>query len=187
MILAFSGKKHCGKDTAANFIMESKPELKFKVVKFADPLKDAVCAMFDLTRDDLESLKDEIESITGVNFRYIQQTLGTEWGRDLIHPDIWVLLTKSKILKYQNEGYIVLVTDVRFDNEADLIKNLGGALIETRRMTGKNLNDGHTSEKGVDEKYIDYFVMNNDTIESFKEKMLSILEIELENLTSTFN
>lgn len=109
---------------------------------FAAPLKDAASSIFGWPRDLLEgdtevSRKwreepDEFWSIrTGnSNFtpRLALQLLGTEAGRNVFHPDIWVisLLNRAK-------GKNVVVTDVRFKNEIDYIQDNGGIVVRVKR------------------------------------------------------
>lgn len=62
--------------------------------------------------------------------RLMLQLLGTEGGRDLIHPNIWV---NSLLTKFENSDSSVLIPDTRFVNEAEAIKSIYGILIKVIR------------------------------------------------------
>ncbi|MEM0934793.1 MAG: hypothetical protein AAGJ91_02675, partial [Pseudomonadota bacterium] len=62
------------------------------------------------------------------------QTLGDEWGRQCIHPDLWVEIARPAAESYLAEGVPVVFDDVRYANEAAMIRELGG---EIWRMEGR--------------------------------------------------
>jgi len=87
--------------------------------------------------------------------RKILQILGTEAGRDLIHPQIWVNCLFADL--HENSNW--LITDVRFPNEAKAIKDNGGILIRINRKSDKISN--HPSETSLD-NYSDWdFIVDN--------------------------
>ena len=90
--------------------------------------------------------------------RRLLQILGTEAGRDY-DPDIWINRLYSQIMKHRR----IIVHDVRFDNEAAFIRNLGGKVIWITRNTAKV--GYHRSEHGISHKNIDYTLANNLTLE----------------------
>lgn len=61
--------------------------------------------------------------------RYLMQSLGTTWGRDIINPNVWVL----SLLKNYNSKKNWIVSDVRFGNEMSAIEQLNGVLIQITR------------------------------------------------------
>ena len=61
------------------------------------------------------------------------QTLGTEWGRELVHPHLWILLANERLKVLRGAGIGMLISDVRFQNEADWIRSEGGIVLEIRR------------------------------------------------------
>ena len=144
-LIGLTGPAGCGKDTLANHLVANH---SYKNVKFADPIKDGLCAMFGWTREQLEdpAFKKTPQGPYDRTPRYLMQTLGTEWGRNLVAPDIWMTLTEAKIkqfLTFRN----VAVSDVRFENEAALIRELGGTVYHVTRP-GLALQK-HASERGV--------------------------------------
>ncbi len=133
-IIAFTGPKQSGKSTAADYLVGN----GFKKLSFAEPIKDIVWFLlqgFNLNQDYIEQLmtthKEVVIPELGVSARHLMQTLGTEWGGTLIHPDIWTMWM-SKRLVTETSGYLVF-DDVRFENEAALIRSLGGLIIHIDR------------------------------------------------------
>lgn len=153
MLIAFTGKKRSGKDTAAQALEG------FRKESFAAPIRKAVADILDWSPEELEIWKEErIEWLDGVTARHMMQTLGTEWGRHKIHPELWLRALERRIRQCPR----VVITDVRFDNEAEFVKKLGGVVIQVERPC--RITDEHISEKGVDRKLIDFFVFNDSSI-----------------------
>lgn len=118
-------------------------------VAFADPLKDGICAMFGITREQLEQIKRaEQELVPGVPLRRALQTLGTEWGRSL-SGDIWVEAMRKRInrLVLWQELPGIVIDDVRFENEAAFIRAHGGIVIHVRNGDPTFPRNSHVSEK----------------------------------------
>ena len=104
--------------------------------------------------------------------RKILQLLGTECGRRIIHPDIWV---NSTISEYTNEQNWI-ITDVRFPNEAAAIRERDGILIKIERPTD-DLNATHESETALDNYEFDYIIENTGTLEQLKKMVESLTKI----------
>ena len=118
-------------------------------------------------RDPASLLFDGSQLDFASNFRVLLQVWGSEFRRNLCGERYW-LKKMETIIEASREHYDVLfVTDVRFANEADLIKGLGGKIIRvTRRVdvydTYPNGVDEHSSEVALD-SYPDYdYVLDND-------------------------
>lgn len=152
-LVGITGKAGAGKDTIADYLVR---EQGFNKLSFADTLKRmlALAGMPEPTnRDDKEKL------IPGFEFtwREAAQKLGTEWGRAL-DPDIWIKILELRI---QRETALdaaypgvkpsrFVLSDVRFDNEAEMIRRLGGQVLHvTGRAAKLGASAGHASEAGV--------------------------------------
>ena len=135
-LIGICGNAGAGKDCVASFLIKEKGYLK---TSFASPLKDAVAAIFNWDRELLEGItdssrkfretKDEYWSnVFGVHItpRYILQFFGTEVCRNNLHKDIWI---KSLINKLSNSSEKIVISDVRFINEASAIKEMGGYIL----------------------------------------------------------
>ena len=177
MLIGLTGKAGSGKDTVASFLVE---QHDFMPVAFADPLKKGLMAMFNLGPEYFSDSKLKEEDIPelDVSPRILMQTLGTEWARNLLDENIWVDIARRKIKAF--DSYSVVVTDVRFENEAALIKELGGVILQVQRegLDGVGIQ-GHSSEvgRGVD---ADFVIVNDGTFEQLKEKVLCAIDEVLE-------
>ena len=123
LIIGFCGPIGCGKTTAARHLVDG---YRFERRRFAGPLKAMVKAL-GLTDEEVDGrLKEEpCERFGGSTPRHMMQTIGTEWGRNCVHPNLWVMAWEASLPKNRD----VVVDDVRFANEAQAIKRLGGTLV----------------------------------------------------------
>lgn len=151
-VVAFTGKAGSGKSTAADHLVAR----GWVRVKFADPLKDmmrALLAASGMTPAEIErriegDLKEQPEPmLAGRTPRYAMQTIGTEWGRDLIGSGLWIGIAEAQILRRLQAGQNVVIDDCRFDNEADVVRRLGGLIVELQGRGG--IAGAHQSERGV--------------------------------------
>lgn len=148
-IIGLAGPAGSGKDTAADYFCS---EYNFLKYSFAQPLK-AMLEALGLPAADYESRtkKEEIHPSFGVSYRKMAQTLGTEWGRDLIHPDIWVIAAARKLEQLSKAGCRgVVIADCRFENEAAFIRKHGTLIhIKGREMPLAQDGQNHASEAGL--------------------------------------
>jgi len=152
-IVGLTGAAGSGKSTAAAYLER---EHGYKRMRFAAPLKDALRrilrgALLDdhtierMIEGDLKEVPQAV--LLGKTPRHAMQTLGTEWGRNCIGGLFWVNLMRHAIGALP-AGTRVVVEDVRFENEAAMIRSLGGKVI---RMEGRGgIAGSHQSEAGVD-------------------------------------
>lgn len=163
-IIGVAGKARSGKDTVAN-LLRSKIHGTYRY-SFATPIKLMVEALPGMplhqTLED-EGRKEEIIPDLGRSYRYLWQTLGTEWGRHQVHPDIW-LICAGRWLAVHGPGMIV--GDVRFENEADWIRSQGGCIVHVVREGCATIEGSatHQSEVGIESKYSDYTLWNTGTV-----------------------
>lgn len=184
ILIGLAGLARCGKDTAAEILSS---QLNLHRYAFADPMKRMLEQVFG--DNFVSGDRERIDPISGVSYRTLMQTLGTEWGRS-VQPDLWTRVAAAKwewvkegmpwetelgrISNMQlgreelNQGMII--SDVRFDNEADWIRSAGGLIIHIRRPGERPVGvDGHVSEQGVTPHGQDYFLVNGGTLEVFKD------------------
>lgn len=146
-IIGITGQKQNGKDTTGKYLVEN---YGYEHLSFAQPLKDACKSIFGFNDDQLYgNLKEEIDGFWNCAPRDAMQYVGTELFRNQIHvimpsigDNIWVECLKRKIYSAPQKKYVI--TDVRFENECNMIHELGGKII---RVYGRvESRDNHISE-----------------------------------------
>lgn len=173
LTIGITGPAGCGKDTAADHIIAENAQ--YKKMSFAGPMKHMLSAGLGLSDDWLHGhLKDSVHPVYGCSPRHMLQTLGTEWGRDLIGPDVWVTAMCDFLSK---QGGLYVIPDVRFENEAAFVRK-HGRLIHIRGRDG-NIEAGadHVSESGVKVGSGDLIVRNIAGLSLFKMSMDEALNI----------
>jgi hypothetical protein len=166
IILGLTGAAGSGKDTVAAHLVRRH---HFTQLAFADPLRAMVAAGFGVTARDLERDRKELPlDWLGVSPRYLLQTLGTDWGRGLIDPDVWLLVLKRRLDMAIEEGRLrFVISDVRFENEAALVRGMGGAVWHLRRPGTAPVHQ-HVSEAGVRAERGDHIINNAGSIEDLQ-------------------
>ena len=169
MLIGISGKAQSGKDTLGKYLCD---EYRCVHYYFAKPLKEAAKIMFALTDDQIANKEVPVEP-WGISPRKIYQRLGTEVGRG-IDPAIWIKNAELFIKKHP--GYTVVITDVRFDNEATFIRNRGGVVINIVREQQDIIENRHSSEGGLKPDNVDLYVHNNSTIEDMCNEVTYMIQ-----------
>tara|TARA_B100000035_G_scaffold196985_1_gene168337 strand:- start:368 stop:979 length:612 start_codon:yes stop_codon:yes gene_type:complete len=141
MIIGICGLIGCGKGTVGDILVD---DYGFTKLSFADKLKDGVATVFNWDRAMLEG--DTVESRewretqddfwtreTGrtITPRLVLQEFGTDCMRHGFDDGIWVSLVKQELVKYPNKNFVI--PDVRFPNEANMIKSIHGEVWRVRR------------------------------------------------------
>jgi len=165
-VIGIAGKAGSGKDTLATYLAT---RLKLQTYSFAHPLKKALNAIFgfDMSQWDDRVWKERVIPEYGQSPRYLAQTIGTEWGRDLVHPDLWVLLAEKTRKAAVEQGWVrgLICPDARFENECTWIRE-HGVIIHIRRPTNEHsIPGGHVSESGVKVKDEDLHIWNVGTLD----------------------
>lgn len=169
MIITLSGPMGSGKSTAIAEITKQFPNSR--LIKFAGTLYD----IQEMIYDRISSVYTRPEDF--VKDRKLLQWLGTDWGRDTISQTLWVDIWRAEAESCEEAGVVVLCDDCRFDNEASIIKDMGGYIIKLNsdrnldRAQGGEGIKAHASESGIDSKYVDIAIDNNGTIEEFKHSI----------------
>jgi len=128
-----------------------------EIIPIGEPLKDMLSAL--LARAGLEdaAIRHWIHgdgkrlacpALGGRTPTHAMQTLGTEWGRECIAPDLWLSIWSARTAAAQAQGVMVINDSVRFENEAAAIRDMGGLVV---RLVGRSgdLAATHASEAGV--------------------------------------
>lgn len=174
MIIGIAGKKRAGKSEVAKILVE---EFGFTHLAFADAIKAAVYTLdpiISLSGLRLQYLVDNNGWEAAKEFpevRRLLQKFGTEVGRDLIDKQIWVEITMSGIKASSN----VVLSDVRFRNEAEEIKYQGGQVWRVNRITAEDVIDFHRSETELDDWTYDQYIPNNGSLEDLRAEIRALM------------
>lgn len=167
-IFGISGEKFSGKDTVADAIVAryARDGKKAKIIRFAEPLKQSLCTLFGWDRSQLESheFKETPEPITGKTPRYIMQAMGTEFGRELLHDELWIRLARAEVERCLATDVVPVLSDVRFENEAAMVRSMGGILVHVINPANVVRTDAHASENGVSSAVDDRWFINDKSM-----------------------
>lgn len=172
-IIGITGHARSGKDTFANWLLSHHDYFK---VAFADPLREVLLetdpSVDWCIDDDGEVMTFTLSEVMACNtyeyakdnvpdVRRLLQNLGGAM-RDIVDPDVWLNVAVRRIKEHEGP---VVVTDVRYPNEAEAIHALGGKIVRVSRP-GFNGANNHESEHALDDYRADFEVHNDATLES---------------------
>lgn len=172
MIIGMVGKARSGKNTVADMLQQQLGS-DVSIYAFADPIKETVNRMFgwdDRHRDG--DLKEVVDPEWGFSPRHAYQTFGTEWGRECLRGDLWLYMAK----KVCNANRNTIITDVRFLNEADWIRNMGGVLVKVTRPDNQEIVKSHKSEMEIDLIREDHHILNNAGLQELLDETLYVID-----------
>jgi len=207
MIVGVVGFLGSGKGTVGDILIQDHHYYK---LSFADGVKDAVSVVFGWPRDLLEGDTDASRAFREmpdvfwstrfgyeVTPRYMLQLMGTEAGRDVFDKDIWIYTLEKRMMGKTD----VVIPDVRFPNEIEFIRQMGGKVIRVKRgpepewydiaendnttytLSGPKMSlmypNVHVSEWAWIGQRFDHVLENDGTINDLKLKLDEILKGEL--------
>lgn len=175
-ILGITGKMFSGKDTVAEFIHFA--FRNSRITSFAYTMKQMMIDYFGFTYDDLYTVegKNRYNEFWGMTNREALQKIGTECFRNNFHVDTWL---KTMEVNIRNDlTPIIIIPDVRFLNEAELIHALGGSILKiVRDDVVRDPNQmTHASETMIDQIPYDMLLVNDRDRVTLFETTLWLLE-----------
>jgi hypothetical protein len=164
MIIGLNGYAKSGKDEVAQFIREINQS--FQIKKFSGKLKYIASMLTDIPADRFEDQSFKSRIITGWDMtgREMLQRLGTEAIRNNLHEKAWV----NALFADHHQHAKWVITDCRFPNEAQEIKDYGGIIVRVNR-TGFGPVNNHPSETALDDYDFDAIIENNGSLNDLKE------------------
>lgn len=174
MIIGLSGYAQSGKDTIGSFLVKEHGFVRFA---FADALKEVVYRLNPIVQteinvDDLGEYvsQDRVRDIVDTygwemakrvsEVRRLLQVMGTEAGRQVLGENIWV----DTVLNQVGDQDAV-ITDCRFPNEAQAVKDRGGFVVRVMR-DGVDAVNAHPSETSLDNWPFDMMFRNDAPLDS---------------------
>lgn len=161
-IVAFTGKKGSGKDTAA----EALKKIGYKHLSFADPLREITNIAYGVTYEEMTDpiLKEKkLDRYPFMSPRELLTKLGTQAFRDLIDQQTWVKALERRAREHEK----VVISDLRFLNEEKMLRANQGLIIRiiNPRKQDNDEFTNHRSETEMDGISPDYTINNSGTIE----------------------
>lgn len=187
LVIGFCGHAKAGKDTAFAGIEEECFKLipiKYHKLAFADPIRE-IGRTFGFSQEEMtdQSLKEKTNEFWDITPRKFMQLVGSEMFRNVFRKDCWIKLAEKKILDFKKEcesyvdslkkqkaylpgiHQIIIISDVRFENEAKMIKDSGGFIFKIRRDNGDQASSigvkNHESEAAIDKIQFDLLIDND--------------------------
>ena len=204
MIISITGKIGSGKDTVAQIIQECAPYHKWEVKKWAGKLKVIAEIISGIPKEKFEDQdfkytnlpecwdkqvqSGRYKTTQSMTVRDLLQLLGTEAMRNGLHENVWVNALMCDYIPYSVRGSNYeenesnwIITDTRFPNELNAVREQKGITIKVHRP-GRKSNEKqaqHASETALDHVTDwDYVISNDGDLSSLKAKVYEILEAE---------
>lgn len=189
IIIGLTGKAGTGKSTVSHELVR---KYGFTRLAFADPLKDMLGVLLRTYGMGEVMIKRHIDgdlkevpcdALGGKSSRWAQQRLGTEWGRGMIHHELWVHHLVARAIGLIQQGIDrIVVDDVRMNNEAEAIVNWWGVRAEMWEVLPtkqpRRSPPAHASEVGINGAYITHAISHDFTMPSLAaaldERMLAV-------------
>lgn len=200
IIIGLIGQERVGKDTFADYICQ---RYQFKKYSLAQPIKEISKIMFGWDDNKLYGIdKDIVDTKLGIKPREFFTWFGTEIGQYALHQkfpnlqiterSIWSLSMDNWIkeqIKLNPNGLIV-IPDVRFCHEVDILNKYNTILIninKTTNLLGYNQVSNNNYElNDIIEKYtITYEINNNSTLQNYKNEITKLINKINPNLDKT--
>ena len=175
ILIGIAGPAQSGKSTLAG---EFRRLVEFRGQKYCErPFAGSLKRMLASIGVDVSDLSKNVPVpfLDGrITPRVMMQTLGTDWGRSLL-PDLWLRVWQHEL---DDSANTVCVPDIRFDNEAELVRELGGIVIHIRRKPTADMLavPAHASEAGITCVKGDIIFRNDRGIEKMAQLAASILD-----------
>lgn len=192
MIVGLVGYIGSGKGTVGDILVRYHGYHQFA---FADALKDAVSTIFVWPRGLLEgdsnasrAFRERVDPWWSNKFGYevtprlMLQKMGSEACRDNIADNIWIAALEKRIQGYED----VVITDVRFPNEINFIRSVGGAIVQVKRGPDPSLEERskmHISETAWNDVTPDFLISNEGNLDELKESVKSVLTLQDKPIT----
>jgi hypothetical protein len=180
-LICIIGNIGVGKSTVADIIKK----YDYTELTFAGPVKEIGLILGFDYKNLYGSQEDKLElnKFWGVSGREFMQKFATNIMRDELSnhinmnmdgKTIWVRLCEKKILNLLEQNKKILVSDGRFPDEINMIKNLGGIIIKINRKNKYDIQ--HQSESYIDKLKADFIINNDGTLEELEENIIKIIQ-----------
>ncbi len=190
-LIGLTGKKGSGKSTIQNYLFQ---KYQYEKINFADHLKDIIAIVFLLPRDLLEgNTKESREWRELPNLNWTLELSGTLLGTrcDTVTPrklmqyfsdilklslgvNYFVNIVKKKVLELQEKNIKIVIGDIRYTYEEELVRQLGGQIWQINGLnTESDLHDSETQVIAADS-----IINNHSTFESLYKNVDDLINLK---------
>ena len=166
MIIGLLGRARCGKDTVANLIRINSA-VPFEIVRFAQPIKDAVCSLYGISPEHVETnKKEEVLANYGITPRQAMQEITDYYMRKHGHDFFSARVFQNVATKN------IIIPDVRFKRDTEEIKRCKGIVLKIIRPDNTTF---YTCEHTVDTCPSDFTIINDGSLTDLEDKVMDII------------
>lgn len=173
LLIGLAGFARSGKTTIASVLER---DMDFAHYSFAAQLRHFAYRFFFSIDPEFELERDKNKpypQLGGSTPRKFMQAMGTEGGRQAVHPDLWVLHTMA-LIDQNAKGRDVVISDVRFPNEAKAIREAGGIVLWISRPGCSPAE--HASEAGLPAHLCHGMLTNDGPVERIPKFMRQMVD-----------
>ena len=174
MIIGLSGYAQSGKDTVAGMLIGLHG---YESRAFAEPMRTALYKLNPIVLEDgtrLQPIIDEFgweHAKKHTDTRRLLQVLGTDIGREMFGENFWVFQAIKDLHPTQD----IVFTDVRFPNEAEMVRKGMGEVWRINRPGYVPVNS-HPSESALDDWRFDRYIDNDSDLDTLKDRVNANIE-----------
>lgn len=187
-LIGLLGPARVGKDTVGQLMVDHH---NFRQYAFADPIRKACSEMFGLPVSRFmgnDPDRDKPDPFWGISPREMLQKLGTEGGRNLFRDDLWIKRAEQEWNIMKVDGFLddqsldlpfwngMVITDVRFRNEAEWIITQGGSVVRVFRPNRIRSVRDHASEQEIEQCVFTHKVVNDGSISYLHSKVFNVVQ-----------
>lgn len=171
MIIGLSGYAQSGKDATANLLCLN---YGYTRIAFADAMRHALM-IINPKLDSITRVSDYVDDYgwdmakKNPEVRRLLQVLGTDFGRTMLGDDVWIKLALRDVRQDER----IVISDVRFPNEAEAIKKLSGSVWRINRHNHTAVN-GHKSEHAMDNYMFNHVIYNDGTLDDLSDEVFML-------------
>jgi hypothetical protein len=167
MLIGLIGYKNSGKTSISKAFTELYPNLEVNMIGFSNPLYDML-GVLGISRAEIQnkSIREVPHpKLYGKSIQYALNSLGTDWGRNMIGENIWVDASMSQL----KPGAVNIADNIRFPNEFDAVRKNGGITVAIINPTV--MDDGTVPESYVRELQAisDYQILNDPILKTLDD------------------
>lgn len=177
-LIGVTGYKNSGKNAVCNILRD---EFGYVITGFSDVLKSMALAIDPYIYNDTKGSCWRLSAVVAdlgwdaakevhPEVRRLLQRIGTEGVRQHLGQAAWVEAWRRSALVLLDSGQRVCVSDIRFLNEANAVKDLGGQVWRVRRPGA--VSSAHASETELDEIQAGVTIHNTKALSDLADSVM---------------